>query len=439
MKKIAILFILLSMIILGCGKKEVVNNEVTEILFWQAMGGPLGDALTELVQQFNDTHPNIHVKSVNMGNYTALSQKLMASLQTGNQPDVAQAYEAWIANMLEGDVIVPIEEFINEDPNFGQEEMDDIYPVFINSNIMDGKLVSFPFNKSVRVQYYNKDILFQNDVDPNTPPKTWEELYEVAKKFTKKYNPNSPTMYGLAFYGRKSESLPMFWYQIFRSYGGTWWYDRPAFDSEPAMKALKWVVKVIKEGLVPPDISTYEYMEILGALQTGQVAMAVQWDAAYPTLRDKKASPLVWDKMGVAMVPGVWTPEGIRRAHSAHDQMLVINPNSEYKKVAFIFIAWATASPEGAKIYAMAGCSPPRKSILSDPEVLKKFPRFSVKLPGLDKWGYAEPALPDYPEMKDILNTYLAKAWALEIDPETALKKANQEIYEFLRSKGYYK
>ncbi len=184
MKKLAILIILLSTIILGCGKKEVVNSEITEILFWQAMGGPLGDALEELVQKFNDTHPNIHVKSVNMGNYTALSQKLMASLQTGNQPDVAQAYEAWIANMLEGDVIVPIEELINEDPNFGQEEMDDIYPVFINSNKMDGKLVSFPFNKSVMVQYYNKDMLFQNDMNPDIPPKTWEEFRRYCKILT---------------------------------------------------------------------------------------------------------------------------------------------------------------------------------------------------------------------------------------------------------------
>ncbi|MBT5420164.1 MAG: extracellular solute-binding protein, partial [Candidatus Cloacimonetes bacterium] len=184
MKKIALLLILLSLIILGCGKKEVVNTDVTEILFWQAMGGPLGDALAELVNEFNDTHPNIHVKSVNMGNYTALSQKLMASIQTGNQPDVAQAYEAWIANMLEGDVIVPIEDFINEDPNFGQEEMDDIFPVFINSNKMGGKLVSFPFNKSVRVQYYNKDILFQNDMDPNKPPKTWEEFRTYCQKLT---------------------------------------------------------------------------------------------------------------------------------------------------------------------------------------------------------------------------------------------------------------
>ncbi len=360
--------------------------------------------------------------------YTYVNNTLMAGAKT---PDILESFSGFTALYGKSGLALDITDWYYDDSLFPYDR-NDWLPIAMKLVTYKGRIYALPTDTNTYLLFYRKDLIPE-------PPKTWEELYEVAKKFTKKYNPNSPTMYGLAFYGRKSESLPMFWYQIFRSYGGTWWYDRPAFDSEPAMKALKWVVKVIREGLVPPDISTYEYMEILGALQTGQVAMAVQWDAAYPTLRDKKASPLVWDKMGVAMVPGVWTPEGIRRAHSAHDQMLVINPNSKYKKEAFIFIAWATASPEGAKIYAMAGCSPPRKSILSDPEVLKKFPRFSVKLPGLDKWGYAEPALPDYPEMKDILNTYLAKAWALEIDPETALKKANQEIYEFLRSKGYYK
>ncbi|HCZ06379.1 MAG: multiple sugar transport system substrate-binding protein [Thermotogota bacterium] len=360
--------------------------------------------------------------------YTYVNNTLLAG---GKTPDILESFSGFTALYGKSGMALDLTDWYYDDTLFPYDRNDwlDIAMKLVTYN---GRIYALPTDTNTYLLFYRKDLIPE-------PPQTWEEAYELAKKFTKKYNKNSPTMYGMAFYGRKSESLPMFWYQIFRSYGGTWWYDRPAFDSEPALKALNWVVKVIKEGLVPPDISTYEYMEILGALQTGQVAMAVQWDAAYPSLRDKNSSPLVWDKMGVAMVPGVMTPEGIRRAHSAHDQMLVINPRSDYKKEAFIFIAWATASPEGAKIYAMAGGSPPRKSILSDPDVLNNFPRFQVKLPALNLWGYAEPQIPDYPEMKDILNTYLAKAWALEIDPETALKQANKEIYDFLKSKGYYK
>ncbi|HCX73800.1 MAG TPA: ABC transporter substrate-binding protein, partial [Candidatus Cloacimonas sp.] len=93
MKKLLLIVVLLPLLLSGCGSKNKQKGEdVTEIVFWQAMGGPLGDALGNLIQKFNETHPNINVKSINMGNYTALSQKLMASIQTGNQPDIAQAF-----------------------------------------------------------------------------------------------------------------------------------------------------------------------------------------------------------------------------------------------------------------------------------------------------------------------------------------------------------
>jgi len=426
MKKWFIVLVLVASVLFIYGKSLPVVT-----LFCRA--GPEGAAHRAQVEYWN-THLarkyGFKVKIIEASRadyYTYVNNTLLAG---GKTPDILESYSGFLALYAKSKIAYDLTDWYMDDKLFPYDRSDWI-DIAMKLVTYKGRIYALPTDTNTYLLFYRKDLI------PN-PPKTWDELYEVAKKFTKKYNKNSPTMYGIAFYGRKSESLPMFWYQIFRSYGGTWWYDKPAFDSEPAMKAINWVVKVIKEGLVPPDISTYEYMEILGALQTGQIALAVQWDAAYPTLRDKKSSPLVWNKIGVAMIPGVKTPEGIRRAHSAHDQMLVINPRSEHKKEAFIFMAWATASPIGAKIYAMNGGSPPRKSILSDPEVLEKFPRFKVKLPGLNMWGYAEPQLPDYPEMKDILNTYLAKVWALEMDPEEALKRANQEIYEFLKSKGYY-
>ncbi|MDY6916145.1 MAG: extracellular solute-binding protein, partial [Candidatus Cloacimonadota bacterium] len=161
MKKILIITIMLSLVVVGCSSKKAQGEKVTKIIFWQAMGGPLGDALAQLVDEFNETHPDIHVTSINMGNYTALSQKLMASIQSGNQPQIAQAFEAWTTNMAKGDVLRPMQHFIEKDPNFDQEDLDDFYSVFLDCNTIDDKLLSFPFNKSVRVLYYNKDLFFR--------------------------------------------------------------------------------------------------------------------------------------------------------------------------------------------------------------------------------------------------------------------------------------
>jgi len=56
-----------------------------EVIFWHAMGGPLGDMLEDtLIAEFNLLHPDIRVVPVNMGNYNALSQKIMASVMAGS-------------------------------------------------------------------------------------------------------------------------------------------------------------------------------------------------------------------------------------------------------------------------------------------------------------------------------------------------------------------
>jgi sn-glycerol 3-phosphate transport system substrate-binding protein len=47
---------------------------------------------------------------------------------------------------------------------------------------ISGNLLSFPFNASTPILYYNKDMFRDAGLDPQTPPKTWPELGIAAKK-----------------------------------------------------------------------------------------------------------------------------------------------------------------------------------------------------------------------------------------------------------------
>jgi len=77
----------------SCGAPGSAPGDV-RVVFWHAMGGPLGDVLEDtLIAEFNETHPGIEVVPVTMGNYRALSQKIMASVMAGEPPSMAQAYE----------------------------------------------------------------------------------------------------------------------------------------------------------------------------------------------------------------------------------------------------------------------------------------------------------------------------------------------------------
>jgi sn-glycerol 3-phosphate transport system substrate-binding protein len=46
----------------------------------------------------------------------------------------------------------------------------------------DGKMLSFPFNSSTPIVYWNKDAFQKAGLDPEKPPKTWPETFETAKK-----------------------------------------------------------------------------------------------------------------------------------------------------------------------------------------------------------------------------------------------------------------
>ena len=63
MKKI-FLFILIFSIIVFAGCSKQTKSRKIELEFWHAMGGPLGDALTKLVEEFNDTHPDIFINDI---------------------------------------------------------------------------------------------------------------------------------------------------------------------------------------------------------------------------------------------------------------------------------------------------------------------------------------------------------------------------------------
>ena len=46
----------------------------------------------------------------------------------------------------------------------------------------DGTMLSFPYNSSSPILYYNKDIFQKAGLDVDNPPKTWTEVWDAAKK-----------------------------------------------------------------------------------------------------------------------------------------------------------------------------------------------------------------------------------------------------------------
>lgn len=220
----------------GCGRRRSTGG-VVEVTFWHGMGGPLGRVLNQLVDEFNETHENIYINSISMGRYTALSQKIMAAVAAGKPPTMAQAYENWTIELILSKSIVPIQDFIDGPDGLSPESLKDFLPVFIESNQWDGVIWSFPFNKSVRALYYNKDLFAASGLDPEHPPRTWEEYIGFSRQITQDEDGDGyPEIWGTS----GQVTVWMFGNLLLQD-GGAWMDEsgeRVAFNSEHGVNAL---------------------------------------------------------------------------------------------------------------------------------------------------------------------------------------------------------
>ncbi|OZI22466.1 ABC transporter substrate-binding protein [Bordetella genomosp. 7] len=155
---------------------------VTEIQFWHSMEGALGERVNELVQEFNQKNSDYKINAVYKGNYGESMNAGIAAFRAGNAPDILQVFEVGTATMMYArGAIKPVQQMSEE----AGEPLDP--KAFIGAvagyySSRDGKLISMPFNSSTVVFYYNKDAFKKAGLDPEKPPKTWEELAAAGQK-----------------------------------------------------------------------------------------------------------------------------------------------------------------------------------------------------------------------------------------------------------------
>jgi sn-glycerol 3-phosphate transport system substrate-binding protein len=65
----------------------------TEIQWWHAMGGELGNKVNEIAENFNKTQNDYKVVAVYKGNYTETMTGAIAAFRAKKQPHIVQVFE----------------------------------------------------------------------------------------------------------------------------------------------------------------------------------------------------------------------------------------------------------------------------------------------------------------------------------------------------------
>jgi sn-glycerol 3-phosphate transport system substrate-binding protein len=155
---------------------------VTDIAWWHAMSGELGRQLEKLASDFNASQSEYRIIPSYKGNYTETVTAAIFAFRSHGQPGIVQVNEIATATMMAAKgATYPVFELMRDQKETFSPSA---YLAAVSGYYTDvaGNMLSFPFNSSTPILYYNKDLFSAAGLDPNVPPKTWPEVGVAAKK-----------------------------------------------------------------------------------------------------------------------------------------------------------------------------------------------------------------------------------------------------------------
>ena len=176
------MFTKLSIAALALGLSATTSLAATEISWWHAMGGELGAKLEEIVAGYNASQDKYKVVPTFKGTYPETMTAAIAAFRAGEQPDIVQVFEVGTGTMMAAKgAVYPVYELM-KDAGAKFDPKDYLPAVVGYYSDTEGNMLSLPFNSSTPIFYYNKDVFKKAGLDPETAPKTWEEVEAFSKK-----------------------------------------------------------------------------------------------------------------------------------------------------------------------------------------------------------------------------------------------------------------
>jgi len=188
--------------LVGCSKKADTtssattsdySNEKVSIEYWQYFYQSKVTLIDKVIKDFEAKNPNITVTTKNFP-YDSYQQKLTAAVSANQSPDIVNLYYGWIPKYVQSGVLQVL-----PSSAFPTATIEKEYPSFIKTNKINGKYYSIPTAVRTMGIFWNKDIFKENGLDPDTAPKTLDDVLADAQKCTKRSADGKLLVEGITF------------------------------------------------------------------------------------------------------------------------------------------------------------------------------------------------------------------------------------------------
>jgi ABC-type glycerol-3-phosphate transport system substrate-binding protein len=388
------------------------------VVFWQFSTRDADIAAwNEAIASFEAANPEIDVE-MEIVPWAEQQQRLVTALTTGGLPDVSMLGNNVVAQFQAAGALAPLDEyFAAYGEEHGYDVAADVWPGDKGYYNLDGKWWASPVIVETRALYYRKDLMEQAGLDPNQPPRTWEELIDAAAKITE-----ATDTYGWA----APMSLDYFTVQNFMStylsHGARMLNDQGqcGFDTPEFRQALEIYTSAYERGVTHPDAPSMPGQAFRRGFLDGNFAMII--DSPNIAKDIENENPEWADQIGIAMVPE--GPEG--RAGFLGGWPLLLWNESEVKDAAAKWIMYATR-PEGAlrQISEVSGAIPGSIKLAAEaPWNAAPYALFVEQLQDARPYQYPDQAIPQMGQLE--VDTIQKAIQAVALDQATVEEATTQ-------------
>ena len=194
----------------GIAAIAIPASAKTELQWWHAMGGRLGEVVDEIATNYNASQSEYEIIPTYKGGYEDTMTAGIAAFRAKQQPHIIQIFDAGAATIINAPgATIPVADLMQEyGKGFDIEDYIEGVRYFYADSA--GKMIGLPFNASTPLLYFNKEAFAKAGI--TNPPATWEEFEEMAPKlkaagYTALAQSHSPWILSENFHSRHNLQL----------------------------------------------------------------------------------------------------------------------------------------------------------------------------------------------------------------------------------------
>ena len=166
------------LVLIGCQAPPQGDRDIIHLTLWQGISPSSNrQVFQSLVERFNQTHPQIQVESLYVGQPDQQIPKILTAVVGNAAPDLLWYLPTLTGQLVELEAIQPLEDWLDRSPL-----KDQIDPALFETMTMEGRIWSIPFATNNAAIFYRPSLFKAAGI--TQVPKTWEELRQAAKQLT---------------------------------------------------------------------------------------------------------------------------------------------------------------------------------------------------------------------------------------------------------------